>query len=147
MASPEMARSSIVRESPGRRKLRDGDVIVMGSTSLYFHQPVAHGDTTRPVTPAPELSRAQRRVLVALCRPMITQERPVAASNQEIADELVISVETVKNHHLRKLFELFGVADLPQNQKRAELINRALSTGAVVAADYENAPGSPSRVR
>jgi DNA-binding NarL/FixJ family response regulator len=39
-------------------------------------------------------------------------------------------VETVKSH-LRALFDLFGVADLPQNRKRVELVRRAFETGVV----------------
>ena len=51
-------------------------------------------------------------------------------SNREIADELVLSVETVKSH-MRALFELFGVGDLPQNRKRVELVRRAYECGMV----------------
>jgi DNA-binding NarL/FixJ family response regulator len=61
-----------------------------------------------------------------------TRRRPFAGprSNREIADELFLSVETVKSH-LRALFDLFGVAALPQNRKRAELVRRAFETGIV----------------
>jgi DNA-binding NarL/FixJ family response regulator len=77
----------------------------------------------------PELSPAQRRVLTALCRPLA--ESPFAAppSNREIADELFVSVDTVKSH-LHALFELFGVGDVPQNRKRAELVRLAFERGA-----------------
>ena len=33
--------------------------------------------------------------------------------------------------HLRALFEKFGVAELPQNQKRVGLVERALQSGIV----------------
>ena len=76
------------------------------------------------------ISDAQRRVLVSLCGPL--DEAPFAGprSNREIADELFLSVETVKTH-LRALFDLFGIGDLPQNRKRAELVRRAFETGVL----------------
>ena len=64
------------------------------------------------------LSEAQRRVLVALCRPFKDATGYVTpATNQQIADELFLSVDAVKTH-LRALFAKFGIEDLPQNQKR-----------------------------
>jgi hypothetical protein len=38
---------------------------------------------------------------------------------------------------MRALFEAFGVGSLPQHHKRAALAQRALETGAVVAAKRE----------
>ena len=52
------------------------------------------------------------------------------ASNAQIAEELVLSVSSVKTH-LRALYEKFGVDDLAQNQKRLALAARALESGAV----------------
>ena len=49
----------------------------------------------------PQLTPAQLRVLVALCRP---PDGP--ASNEEIADELTVSIDTVKTH-MRALFDAF----------------------------------------
>jgi DNA-binding NarL/FixJ family response regulator len=82
------------------------------------------------LTGAPVLTAAQRRVLVALCRPLVEGRFGAPSSNQQIAAELVLGVETVKTH-LHALFEVFGVQKLPQNQKRAELARRALQRGAV----------------
>jgi hypothetical protein len=83
----------------------------------------------------PRLSDAQRRVLVALCRPF---KEPgtftTPATNQQIAAELVLSVEAVKTH-LRALFAKFDIEDLPHNQKRAKLIERAFQTGSVSERD------------
>jgi DNA-binding NarL/FixJ family response regulator len=55
-------------------------------------------------------------------------------TNREIADDLTVSVEAVRAH-LKTLFKLFDVHDLPQNRKRAELARRALATGVVVPRD------------
>jgi DNA-binding NarL/FixJ family response regulator len=60
-------------------------------------------------------------VLVALCRPFKDAAgHGMPATNQQIADELVVSVDAVKSN-LRALFSAFGIDDLPQNQKRATL--------------------------
>jgi DNA-binding NarL/FixJ family response regulator len=76
---------------------------------------------------------AQRRVLVALCRPFADGSNYAApASNQQIADEIFLSVESVKMH-LRALFSTFGLNELPQNQKRAKLAETALRFGLVTA--------------
>lgn len=85
---------------------------------------------------APDVSEAQRRVLVALCRPYARSAFAAPASNRQIADELVLGVATVKTH-LQSLFEAFGVRDLPQHQKRAALASRALETGLVSTRDLE----------
>jgi FixJ family two-component response regulator len=76
---------------------------------------------------------AQRAVLVALCRPC-KDERPFAtpSTNQQIADELSLSRDAVKTH-LRSLFHKFGIDQLPQNQKRARLVEMALQHGLVSA--------------
>jgi pSer/pThr/pTyr-binding forkhead associated (FHA) protein len=121
------------RRIQGRQRLHDGDRIGIGRTLLVF---MAAADTGSRSTeaprdaPPPELSAAQRRVLEALCRPY--REQPFAAppSNRAIAEELVLSVETIKTH-LKVLFERFGVDELPQNRKRAELARRAFESGVV----------------
>jgi pSer/pThr/pTyr-binding forkhead associated (FHA) protein len=116
----------------GRRRLHDGDAITIGGTLLVFVAAPGTAHTTatsRKGTP-PELSPAQRRVLAALCRPTLEGAFTPPASNREIADELVVGVETVKTH-MHALFELFDIADMPQNRKRSELVRRAFERGAV----------------
>lgn len=121
-----------------RRRLRDGDVIAIGGTTLAFVAPA--GEPSEPTATArgPQvgsvLSPAQRRLLVALCRPYGNGPYAAPATNREIADELVVSVDTVKAG-LRTLFAVFGVDNLPQNRKRAALAEIALRTGAVVRRD------------
>lgn len=123
----------------GRQRLRDGDVLCVGQTVMVFRDPVSVGfSETRfggPELAPPTVSDAQRRVLVALCRPY---KDPGAfttpATNQQIADELFLTVEAVKSH-LRALFAKFNVEALPHNQKRAKLIERAFQTGLVSERD------------
>jgi pSer/pThr/pTyr-binding forkhead associated (FHA) protein len=116
----------------GRRRLRDGDLIVLGQTPIVFRRPGGRSEsqrtatTERPLTP--RISAAQRRVLAALCRPC--RDGGVPASNRQIAEELVLGIETVKTH-MRALAEAFGLEALPQHQKRATLAARAIELGVV----------------
>jgi DNA-binding NarL/FixJ family response regulator len=77
-----------------------------------------------------EISPAQLRILQALCRPLGEQRYAAPASNRDIAEQLFLSVDTVKST-LGRLFELFGLESLPQNQKRAALAAEALERGIV----------------
>ena len=113
-------------------------MIAVGATTLAFVAPA--GDASQPTATAPgphvgsALTPAQRRVVVALCRPYAAGPYAAPATNREIADELVVSVDAVKGT-LRALFALFGVDDLPQNRKRAALAEAALRSGAVARRD------------
>jgi DNA-binding MarR family transcriptional regulator len=125
----------------GRRPMRAGDLVRCGETELGFRAPVAElAETAPPRSQEPNvpLSPAQRRVLVALCRPYTPSNPfPRPATNRQIADELVLSEAAVKTH-LRTLFERFGVEDLPNNSKRARLVELALTTRAVTPKDLED---------
>ena len=118
----------------GRHRLANGDVLRCGDSLLTFRDPTGVSyDSTRPASASPvaQVTESQRRVLVALCRPLReggTYAMP--AGNKEIAEELVLTVGAVKGH-LRALFEKFGVEELPQNAKRTALVERALQTGLV----------------
>ena len=117
----------------GRRLLADADVIRAGRALLVFRAPAAR--QFRPTIPesrtAPALSPAQRRVLVALCRPFADgRSFATPASNRAIAQELVVSSDTVKSH-MRALFDAFGIGPMPQNEKRAALAREAIERGIV----------------
>jgi FHA domain-containing protein len=128
------------RRLQGRRRLRDGDVIVVGRTTLVFRSPSGR-ESLRTATsdhPAvPRVSAAQRRVLVALCRPL-AGGHAVPATNKQIAAELVLGVETVKSH-MSALVDAFGLAGLPQHHKRATLARRALELGVIAPAELRRA--------
>ena len=76
------------------------------------------------------LTDTQRRVLVALCRPYCNGGSGTPSTNQQIADEVFLSVDAVKMH-LRTLFAKYGLGDLPQYQKRTKLAESALAGGDV----------------
>jgi pSer/pThr/pTyr-binding forkhead associated (FHA) protein len=123
----------------GHRRLADGDTISVGASLVVFRAPSGGSLSKATVSAAGPhigelLTPAQRRVLVALCRPFKDSHYASPATNQRIADELVVSVDTVKGT-LRALFEVFGIDALPQNEKRASLALQALRTGVVQPRD------------
>lgn len=123
------------RRVSGRVQLHDRDQIRVGSTVLTFCAPAEEDGTHtlvgEPLPPLARLTPAQHAVLAALCRPY-QDHRPYAtpATNQQIAEELFLSVDAVKTH-LRVLFHKVGIEHLPQNQKRARLVEMALEHGLV----------------
>lgn len=117
----------------GPHSLHPGDEIRVGATRIVFRD---DGGTARSTTiaaqPAPELTRREHDILLALCRPvlsadLLTEPAPVRA----IAEELVLSEDAVKKH-LRRLYEKFGIDERPA---RGRLANEAIRRGAVVLGD------------
>jgi FHA domain/Bacterial regulatory proteins, luxR family len=121
----------------GRRRLTDGDVVRLGSTSIVFRAPSLATESTAVAGGIAQvrLTDGERRVLVALCRPMVRPgSSAVPAQNREIAAELHLTPDGVKTH-IRALFAKLGIQDLPQYRKRTELARRALDSGLVSRSD------------
>ena len=123
----------------GRRALEDRDELRVGGTLIAVRlPPESDGSTTRHTADGfgdLHITDAQRRVLVALCRPYKDDEawaRP--ATNQQIAEELTLSVDAVKTH-LRALFRVFEVGEAPQNEKRLRVAEAALRSGIVTVRE------------
>lgn len=123
----------------GRRRLRDGDRIRLGRTILVYRL----GDSAPPSATAiaseasmtQDLTDTQRRVLVALCRPYRDGDSfATPATNQQIAEEVFLSVDAVKMH-LRSLYGKFELSELAQNEKRARLAECALQFGVITERD------------
>ena len=132
---------SFVNGEPVRaqRRLHDGDAVRVGATVIIFRNPkdqesqatAASADLRTVVN----LTAAQRRVLLSLCRPFKDSAAFVTPpTNEHIAGELYLSVDAVKKH-MRALFEKFGVQHLPQNEKRARLVERAFAGGFISEQD------------
>jgi pSer/pThr/pTyr-binding forkhead associated (FHA) protein len=127
----------------GRSRLRDGDELRVGTTTLTFRQP-SPGGAELPAAPtaAPpvqmqpaKLTERQREVLIELARPF-AGDRAYAtpATNRQIAEATHLGVDAVKRH-LRILFERFGIGALPQNEKRVRLVELALQSNLISMRD------------
>jgi predicted component of type VI protein secretion system len=123
----------------GKRRLADGDRLCFGTTAMVYRAAAAERieSTVGVSTTAPSvvLSETRRKILLALARPVAQSAFATPATNQEIADEVCLSVDAVKAH-LRGLFEQFGLSDLPQNQKRATLAATALLNGVLAPHEF-----------
>jgi hypothetical protein len=123
----------------GRHHLRHGESICIGSTRLTFQDPGdEHDDSTARVTAGPHditLTPTQRSILIALCRPVFESAFAMPATNKGIAGEVYLSVDAVKAH-LRVLFDRFGLAELPQNEKRSRLAAAVLTQGLLTPRDF-----------
>jgi pSer/pThr/pTyr-binding forkhead associated (FHA) protein len=123
----------------GQRRLEDGDALRLGRSVLIFRDPRSiDSKVTAPAAnlqQAVRLSDTQRQVLIELCRPYKQSASFVTpATNDQIAQELSLSVDAIKKH-LRALYEKFAVTHLPQNEKRARLVERAFAGGFVSEHD------------
>lgn len=140
----------------GKRRLSDGDAVRFGTTTVTFHlpapaparppapepaRPPAPEPARAPVPPRPKppggvsLSTAQRRVLAALCRPYKDRRGFASpATDEQIADELFLSVGEVKAH-IKVLYVKLGFTEAPKPETRVRLAERAFSTGLVSERD------------
>jgi DNA-binding CsgD family transcriptional regulator len=123
----------------GRHLLHDRDRLCFGQTQMIYRRP-PDPDEGESTARAPgratgiPLSETQRRVLIALCRPVNDSTSAMPATNRQIADEVYLSVDAVKAH-LRSLFQKFGIESLPQNQKRSRLVAEAFQRGMLTQRD------------
>lgn len=124
----------------GRHRLREGDVVRVGRTVVWFRgvadAPVRTKVADVDLPTVEQLTDTQRRILVALCRPYAqgeTFEPP--ATNQQVADEVFLGVDAVKAH-LRTLFQKFDLDGEPQNRKRAKLAECVMQSGLVTPRDF-----------
>jgi len=125
----------------GERRLRAGDEICVGETCLVFREQRRAAESVHATAAAdgpPELTRRERDVLVALCRPMLdgaTFAQP--ASIAALATELVVSESAVK-FHLANLYDKFDLHDTGES-RRVQLANDAVRRRAVTVADLRRA--------
>ena len=116
----------------GRHRLSDGDSLRFGATTVTFRSPQVEAQAPPPAeaTPAVDLSTSQRRVLEALCGPYKGGGIATPPSDEQIAEELFLSPHVVKTH-LKVLFAKLEVDELPDDQRRVRLVERAFQTGVI----------------
>jgi hypothetical protein len=124
----------------GRQRLHDRDRMCFGNTHVVYRQP-AGGEGSESTARAPDapsalpVSETQRKVLIALCRPIVESSSTTPATNPQIAAEVFLSVDAVKAH-LRVLFDRFGLGELPQNEKRSRLVSIVLGSGILARHEF-----------
>jgi hypothetical protein len=111
-----------------------------GNTHVVYHEPTP-GEGSQSTARAPgahgqiPLAETQRKLLVALCRPIVESSSATPATNPQIAAEVHLSVDAVKAH-MRHLFERFDLGELPQNEKRTRLVAIVLGSGLLAPHDF-----------
>jgi hypothetical protein len=127
------------------RPLHPRDEIRIGETRIVFRSDQPNSDELITDTPAapPEITRREREVLIALCRPVFSGEVfTEPASIRDIAKELVISEAAVKQHLVR-LYNKFGIHEAGE-RRRVRLANEVIRRGSVSVAELRPG-GSPAR--
>ncbi len=122
----------------GRRQMRDKDRLVFGATAVTYRETSGGTTQTASAIDAPSaipLSPMQRKVLIALCRPVHASDSAIPATNRQISEDVFLTVDAVKAH-LRVLFERYGLSQLPQNEKRTRLVAAVLDSGVLVPHDF-----------
>jgi DNA-binding NarL/FixJ family response regulator len=102
-----------------------------------------NASTTRILTALPrlDLTRRERDVLIALCRPLSSSDPfKQPASIRAIAQELVVTDAAVKQHLLH-LYEKFGL-DRDAENRRILLANQAIQRGVVSPEELRAGPAA-----
>jgi hypothetical protein len=118
----------------GERALRNGDELLVGRSRLVFHDRASDDPSTSKRDPLPRLTPKEHEVLVELCKPVLSGGAFRSPSTvREIAEHMFVGEAAVKAH-LGRLFDKFGIYGEGRDRRR-ELANRAIETGAVTARD------------
>jgi FHA domain len=115
-----------------QRLLENGDVISFGTQrcrvgGLPTEDAMPESDPRRSAIP--ELTRRELDVVVALCKPALSDEAFVApATARDIAAELVVTEAAIKQHLLR-LYQKLRISEGPN--RRVRLANEVVARGLV----------------
>ncbi|HYA00259.1 MAG TPA: FHA domain-containing protein [Candidatus Binatia bacterium] len=135
----------------GERALRPDDEIQVGGVRIFFRAEDVAGSLTitRSLSRPPVLTRRERAVLEALCRPVAVGDMfTEPASVRQMAASLRVT-ETAVKYHLTNLYLKFGIPE-GDERRRVRLANEALQRGAVVLSEMvagRTAATPPLRVR
>ena len=124
----------------GRQRLHDRDRLCFGNTHVVYREPSpAEGSQSTARAPGSPgtvpLTDTQRKLLIALCRPIVESSSATPATNPQIAAEVFLSVDAVKAN-MRHLFDRFGLGELAQNEKRTRLVAIVLGSGLLAPHDF-----------
>ena len=120
------------------RNLQPGDEISVGGSRMIFRAPSGEILTATAVgEEPPDLTKREKEVLVALCRPMLsggafTQPLSVKA----LAEQFVVSEAAIK-FHLASLYDKFGLYETGDG-RRVRLANEAVRRRAVTMSDLRS---------
>ena len=122
----------------GRRRLADGDVLLVGQTALPLRDARARDEDHGSASPAAavRLTEAQRRVLVELCRPLLVPKRCETRPRATVRwPPSSTSRWTGSRRTFAPCSSKLGIEELPQYHKRVELARRAIDLGLVTQRD------------
>ena len=122
----------------GERLLQPGDEVSVGAARMFLRSPETEVVVaTVGAEDPPVLTRKEREVLVALCRPLV-EGRPFPAppTVRELAAKFVVSEAAVKQH-LSRLYEKFGIV-VTGEARRVRLANEAVRRRAVNLSDLHS---------
>jgi pSer/pThr/pTyr-binding forkhead associated (FHA) protein len=123
----------------GRRRLRDGDLLRVGQTSIAYCDPGLGGlgVTLAPgeLGTAPKFSEQQQRILQALCRPLMGDGEGISPADDAAIAAATGIPEDVVTTELDHLGRSFGLQEMPPADRRAEIALLALRSGLVKSDD------------
>ena len=122
----------------GETRLRTGDELRLGDSRLtFFTVNDNDSDVTAVADGPPTLTRRERELLLALCRPLL-EGAPFAppAGIRQMASDLFVSEAAVK-FHLANLYDKFGLSESTDGgpSRRVTLASEAIRRRAVTIAD------------
>ena len=118
------------------RTLADRDEILVGRTRLVLRDAGARGDvTTEPLRAAPGRTAGEQRVLVELCRPVLSGRAFTPPSSVRAMAESLFVTDSAVKQHLDRLYDKFGIETEAGESRRVRLANEAIQCGAVTLKD------------
>ncbi len=122
-----------------RHRLKHKDVMTFGATRVSFQDRASAEETDSTARTSDDvwapMTPTQRKVLVALCRPLIDDGSALPAGNRQISEEVGLGVDAVKAH-LRVVYERYGLTELAQMEKRTRLARLLLGNGTFQPHDF-----------
>jgi hypothetical protein len=111
------------------RRLRDGDIVVLGRTSILFRKPAGVDDGEHA-----KLADIDRLVLIELCRPLSDPAHGMPADDRAIARRLGLQRAELDDR-IRGLLERFQISGCEHAEARFRLAAAALQSAVVTPAD------------